>query len=241
MFNSLKLVKRRLRYDFFLPTPTHTFLPPPSLCPSRIDRIMAPGINAAMRTEAKSSERAKRKKRKLDQEDGEGSETEDTSESLRKERAETAASHKASEASSSDLRKAREGLQNQVLKDGSLGGEDRDWVQATQRRRINDVAMEPPTLTKAPRGHGKISLVRKARLKAALSGEDMDEAEKKEGDRKVARLPDPIRKEKKEGKVETSMARQNILLEEREKAIKAYRARKEEGIREKEEIRKNKK
>lgn len=196
-----------------------------------------------MRSESKSSEKLKRKKRKADQlEEGDGSDSEENSETLRKQRAEKASNIKASEPTSQDLRKAREGLQ-------TSGGEDRDWIKASQRRSVNDIAMAPPNLTKAPRGEGKTSLIRKARLKAAMEGEDMDKAEELEGLKKnKVRLPDPIKKNENgngNGKEKVknsspSLSRQNLLAEERERAIKAYRVRKEEGIKEREEIKRNK-
>ncbi|CAO1629186.1 unnamed protein product [Sympodiomycopsis kandeliae] len=128
-----------------------------------------------------------------------------------------------SEPTSKDLKRAREEYENRTPSTST----PLDFAKADQRRHINDVAQEPPRLTKAPRGEGKEALARKAKLAAAMSGaDDPEEAARKilnKSSRTVTKgqMPEPIQS----GGV--GLKRRKDLEDERERVIKMYRKKKQ--------------
>lgn len=115
-------------------------------------------------------------------------------------------------------RRTKQEVDRQALKQerARIEGRSLDWQQPVQRRSVRDVVDAPPTLTRAPRGHGKEALQRKAHLQALLTGTTAESAPQK------ARLPDPV--------ATGGLRRKAVLGDERERAVKAYRKAKEEKI-----------
>lgn len=167
-----------------------------------------------MRTESRASAKAKRKRPHVSRTDEAEGSADAQADAGRKARADKAAALQASEPSAADLKREREGLQARAR-----GGAE-EWAKASQRRSVNDVAQAPPTFTKLPRGASAEALARKAAARAALLGEDPEEAARETKKRKDANV---------------SAAQRQALQEERERVVKKYRQLKEGKIREREE------
>lgn len=215
---------------------------------ARVEQAMASDIHASFRSASRSSinarKRERRKLRKAGIDPDADPEDAEQEESARKAKADKAAALEASQPSKADLKRQRQTIQQT--------GEIKDFVKASQIKKINDVAQAPPTLTRAPRGESVQAKTRKARLIAKITGNDEEEAERKVKQAEVARhkgrVPEKLastnvspaggKKRKLAAGVdpiaEPSMARQRVLEEEREKAIKAYRQIKEKKIQESE-------
>ncbi|PWN23892.1 hypothetical protein BCV69DRAFT_265234 [Microstroma glucosiphilum] len=190
----------------------------------RVEQTMAGVVAATARTEARREKKRKRseldrkKGGEEDDEEGEGSGT------SRQTRAQKAKEIEESQPSSKDLKRAREELQ------GQSGGRELDFAKASQVRRVNDVAQAPPRFTKLPRGESIEARARKAKVSAAIQGQDPDEAARliraAKGERTVTKgqMPEPI---KKQATVPVGgLRREKELREERERMIRMYRLKK---------------
>lgn len=204
---------------------------------ARVEQAMASDIHASFKSATRSTinarNRAKRKARAAGIDPDADPEDLEQQETKRKAKADKAAAHEAAQPSSADLRRQRQ-LMEQT-------GEIRDFAKATQIKKINDIALAPPKLTKAPRGESLQAKTRKAILKAKITGKDEVQAERNaktaENARQRGRVPQQAQKRNREDddtEAQTipkpSMARQRLLEQEREKAIKAYRQAKEKKI-----------
>lgn len=135
---------------------------------SRVESVMAKGIQSSIRATTKAS----KKKIKAAQDD------------QKKDRYNVNETQGSDHVQKKNLKRQRETIEEQ-------SGSDRDWQKAENRKRINDIVKAPPLLTKVPRGESYEAKKRKAKLQAALLGRD-------ENDNSVlsdkARLPDPLKK-----------------------------------------------
>ncbi|PWN43430.1 hypothetical protein IE81DRAFT_90774 [Ceraceosorus guamensis] len=114
------------------------------------------------------------------------------------------------------LEKASAGKGGALARSNNVSDEEEelDFAPRPQGRRLNDVAQAPPTLTRAPRGHGEAAKARKRKLAEALG------ASVPEVDARHVRLPDPVVGKSRSG---VNVRREEELEKERERAIKEYR------------------
>jgi hypothetical protein len=156
----------------------------------RVEKVMAKDINSTIKATKESS-----KKRKRQVESGLNDEYSETKGAKSK--------VEVKEANAKDLKRERELLQAKADK-------PIDFQRAETRKRVNDVVLAPPVLTKAPRGESKQAKERKATLKSLMTGQ------KAVSTVSSARLPDPIQKS-------GGLKREAMLQEERDRVVQAYR------------------
>ncbi|PWZ02589.1 hypothetical protein BCV70DRAFT_3044 [Testicularia cyperi] len=211
---------------------------------ARVEQAMASDIHASFKSATRSTinarNRARRKARASGLDPDADPEALEHEEAQRKAKADKAAANEANEPTKAELRRQRQAIEQ--------NGEIKDFAKASQVKKINDVALAPPRLTRAPRGESLQAKTRKAKLIAKITGNNEDEAEKRVRDAERARfkgrVPEKLdaanatnngnkRKRNTDSDavvVEANVARQRILEAEREKAISAYRHQKQKQI-----------
>jgi len=93
-----------------------------------------------------------------------------------------------------------------------------DFQKAETRKRVNDIVLAPPVLTRAPRGESKQAKERKANLQSLMTGKDISAATVQ-----PARLPNPVQK--------GGLKREAMLQQERDRVVQAYRDKKQASLR----------